>query len=142
MPRFAIFAIHFWVAKTLNVPARLPNFRVHKNCSVHAIGGRVLLHELLPPRALYVVFKFNAHRPKVPSIGKSAINFATLKDKSSILAEVDKFIHSQFLFHIFSFLFSISSLFNLLERLNLSFFWQFRVVTTAFARLSRERDRL
>ena len=91
-------AIEKRIGKSCKVTACHPGLRIHENCGVQTDVVAVFLNELLPPRALYIVFEFDAQRTVVPGVGKSAVDFAAGKNKASALAERNQFIHSQFVF--------------------------------------------
>ena len=95
-------AVHKGVGEAANVTGCYPGLGVHDNCRVktHVVAG--LLHELLPPSALYVVLELNAERTVVPGVSKTAVDLRAGEDEASVLTESNDFFHCLFaVFHLF-----------------------------------------
>ena len=91
--RLAGLAIHQRVVEVADVAARHPNLTVHQNRAVDADVVLVLLHELLPPRALDVVLELNAQRAVIPRVGQTAVDFGAGEHEAAALAQGDELIH-------------------------------------------------
>lgn len=72
-PFLAAFAVHQRVVEAAYMTGSDPYLRVHQNGCVKADVVRAFLHELLPPRALHIVFEFYAERTVIPRICEPAV---------------------------------------------------------------------
>ena len=91
--RLAGFAVHQRIVEVANVAARHPDLTVHQNRAVDADVVLILLHKLLPPRALDVVLKFHAQRAVIPGVRQTAVDFGAGEDEAAALAQRDKLVH-------------------------------------------------
>ena len=86
-------AVHKRIGKTAYVTGRYPHVGIHQNRAVQADVIFVLLDEFLPPSFFDVVFEFCAEGTVIPSVGKTAVDFASAVYEASAFAESDQFIH-------------------------------------------------
>ena len=73
-----------------------PCLRVHEDSAVETHIVLVLLHELLCPCALDVVFQFHAEGTVIPCVRKAAVDLAARVDEAASLTERDKLVHCFF----------------------------------------------
>ena len=91
------------VIERRHVAGSHPDLRVHEDSGVEPDVVGVFLHELLPPRALDVVFQLHAERAVVPGVGEAAVDLGTGVHKAAVLAQGDDLVHGFFgVFHCFS----------------------------------------
>ena len=91
--RLAFLTVHFGIGERGGVPARLPHARIHQDRRVHAVRVLTLLHEALPPCALYIVFDLHADGAVIPCVAHAAVNFAPGEDDAPRLAKVYDLVH-------------------------------------------------
>ena len=89
----AAFALGEKIRKILEMPARLPHFRVHNDGSIHGYHITALGHKKFPPSLLDVLFEQMSQRAVIPTIRKPTINFAPRKHKPAPFAERDNSVH-------------------------------------------------
>ena len=92
----ALAAVHQRVGEAAEVAGSDPRLRVHEDRAVEADVIRVLLHELLPPGALDVVFHLDAEGAVVPGVGKAAVNFGASEHEAAVFAQSDELFHGFF----------------------------------------------
>ena len=96
----ALAAVHQRVGEAAEVTACHPGLRVHQDRGVKADVVGVLLHELLPPGVLDVLFELGAEGTVVPGVGKAAVDLAAGEDKAAVFAQRDDLVHRLFgVFH-------------------------------------------
>ena len=92
--RLTAFAVHERIGKSAYVSRSYPDVGVHKYSAVKSRVEGVFLYEFFPPSTLDIVFEFYTERTVVPSVSKTAVDFAAGKDETSALAKSNEFIHS------------------------------------------------
>ena len=92
----ALAAVHQRVGEAAEMAGSDPRLRVHEDRAVEADVIRVLLHELLPPGALDVVFHLDAEGAVVPGVGKAAVNFGASEHEAAVFAQSDELFHGFF----------------------------------------------
>ena len=96
----AAFAVQQGIRKAGHMAGGHPGLRVHQNGGVQPHVVRALLHKLLPPGALYVVFKLYAKGAVIPRVRQAAVNFTARINKASVFAQGYHFFHFLFVaFH-------------------------------------------
>ncbi len=93
---FTFLAVKERIGEAGNMAARLPNLRVHKNIGVNLVAVLSLLNKTLSPSIFDIVFESCAERTVVPCVGKTAVNIAAGKNKSSVFAKGNDLVHSLF----------------------------------------------
>ena len=93
----ALAAVHKGIGKAAEMAGGDPRLRVHEYRRVETDVIAVLLHELLPPRALDVVFKLHAEGAVIPGVRKAAVDLASGEDEAAVLAQRHDPVHCFFL---------------------------------------------
>ena len=84
---FTLTAVHKRVGKSAKVTRCNPSLRIHKNCRVKPYIIFIFLDEFFSPSRFDVCFEFNTERTVVPSVCKTAVNFASRIYKASAFAK-------------------------------------------------------
>jgi hypothetical protein len=93
--QLALPAVHHGIGEVVEVPARLPDRRVHQDRRVDPHHVRPALHEVAPPHPLDVALELDAERPVVPARPDPAVDLARLEDEAAALGERDERVHGR-----------------------------------------------
>ncbi len=96
MTHFAGTAVDQRIVEVHDVTACNPCAGIHKDCRIKPEVEFGLLNELLPPRALDVIFEFNTERTVIPRVCKSSVYFASGIHEASVFTESNYLVHRFF----------------------------------------------
>ena len=82
-----------WVNERINVPTRLPDFRIHQNRRIDAIYIIALVNKHPPPQIHNVSLQLNAQRTVVPRSRQTTVNIRTLINKTAALTQANNIFH-------------------------------------------------
>ena len=91
--RLAGPAVHQRIVEIAHMAAGHPDLPVHQNGAVKPHIIFAFLHKFLPPRALDIVFEFDAQRAIIPGVGQAAVDFRSRKHKTPPLAQGNDLVH-------------------------------------------------
>ena len=96
VPGVAALTVDQRIVEGRHVAGGHPDLRIHENGGVetHVVG--ILLHKLLPPRALDVVLQLHAERAVVPGVCKAAVDLGARVNKAPALAQRYDLVHGFF----------------------------------------------
>src|SRR5581483_2943491 len=86
-------AVDHRVAEALEVPARLPDPRVHEHRGLDPEDVAAEVDDVAPPEVADVPLELDPERPVVPRRPQPAVDLARLEHEPAALAEADQGLH-------------------------------------------------
>ena len=81
---FTLLAVHQWIGESADMTAGNPYCRIHQDRRLYTCIIWRFLNEFTPPGFFYIFLQFDSQRTEIPRIGQTAVDFRSLKHKTTV----------------------------------------------------------